>query len=247
MEGEAAQAEPQVASDQLPSDVPAAAEESVAVEEAGGGDIDAGLGDEELEAAGIVQPDHANGDGRRRRRRGRRGGRRNRREEGEIGISPPENGIAPIEQEIAHAVADFGGPPAVEQGQDERQEEPDHIGAERPDRPHAEAPQPEPAAATANEPVAPPKPELGRRRSTVREPAPFLVGGAAPVREPPPAPAMAPATADAAPPPEPEAVASDAAVEPAAPPPPEPKDEAPTPATRRRAGWWAKRVLGDKR
>jgi hypothetical protein len=32
-----------------------------------------------------------------------------------------------------------------------------------------------------------------------------------------------------------------------APRPPEPPDAAPTPVTRRRAGWWAKRVLGGKR
>jgi hypothetical protein len=32
-----------------------------------------------------------------------------------------------------------------------------------------------------------------------------------------------------------------------APPPPEPPDAARTPVTLRRAGWWAKRVLGDKR
>jgi ribonuclease E len=209
--------------------------------------MDAALGDEELEAAGIVQPDHANGDGRRRRRRGRRGGRRNRREEGEIGVSPPENGIPPIDEEIADAVADFGGSPAVDEGQGERQEEPDQVGAERPDHAGGEVlAQPEPAAATA-EPAAPPKPELVRRRSTVREPAPFLVGSAAPAREPPPAPAMEPATADAAAQPAPQVVDSAAEVEPTAPPPPEPQDAAPAPVTRRRAGWWAKRVLGDKR
>jgi ribonuclease E len=222
MEGEAARAEPHPSGDQLPSDMPAAGEESVAVEEAGGGDMEPALGDEELEAAGIVRPDHANGDGRRRRRRGRRGGRRNRREEGDIGINPPENGIAPVEEEIAHAVADFGGPPVDEVPDERPQEEPDHVGAERPE-------EPEPVAAAGNEPVAPAKPESVRRRSTVREPAPFLVGGAAPATQPPPAPAMATST------------------EPPEPPQPAPDVAAPAPATRRRAGWWAKRVLGDKR
>jgi hypothetical protein len=59
---------------------------------------------------------------------------------------------------------------------------------------------------------------------------------------------MVPSTATVAPPEAvPEVVASDAAVEPTAPSPPEPDDAAPAPVTRRRAGWWAKRVLGDKR
>jgi ribonuclease E len=237
MEGEAARAEP--SGDQLPSDVPATGEESVAVEEAGGGDMEPALGDEELEAAGIVRPDHANGDGRRRRRRGRRGGRRNRREDGDIGINPPENGIAPVDEEIAHAVADFGGPP-VDEVRDERPRgEPDHAGAERPE-------EPEPAAAAGDEPVAPAKPESLRRRSTVREPAPFIVRGAAPATQPPPAPAMATSTEPPEPPPPaPEVAASAAEVEP--PPTPQPADTAPAPVTRRRAGWWAKRVLGDKR
>jgi ribonuclease E len=246
-DGEAARAEPDLPGEELaaelPAAVPAAGEESVAVEEAGSGDMDVALGEEELEAAGIVQPDHANGDGRRRRRRGRRGGRRNRREEGDLGASPPENGIAPIDEEIAHAVADFGGLP-VEEGRG--QQEPDH--AERPDQPRGEVPQPEPAPVEGNEPAGPAKPEMLRRRSTVREPAPFLAGGAAPAREP--APAMAPSTAatpPAPPQPEPEAVASTAPVEPTVPPPPEPADAAPAPVTRRRAGWWAKRMLGDKR
>jgi ribonuclease E len=246
-DGETARAEPDLPGEELAADVPvavpAAGEESVAVEEAGSGDMDVALGEEELEAAGIVQPDHANGDGRRRRRRGRRGGRRNRREEGDLGVGPPENGSGPIEEELAHAVADFGGPPA-EEGRG--QQEPDH--AERPDQPHGEVPQPERAPAEGTEPAVPAKPEMVRRRSTVREPAPFLAG-AAPAREP--APAMAPSTAatsPAPPQPEPEAVASTAPVEePTVPPPPEPSDAAPAPATRRRAGWWAKRMLGDKR
>jgi ribonuclease E len=70
---------------------------------------------------------------------------------------------------------------------------------------------------------------LPRRRSTVREPAPFLVGSTAPESQPAP-----------------ETVTSE--VEPTAPPPPEqPPAPAPEPAAPRRAGWWAKRMLGDKR
>ena len=36
------------------------------------------------------------------------------REEGEGGMLPPEHGVAPIDEEVMTAVADFGGPP-VEQ------------------------------------------------------------------------------------------------------------------------------------
>jgi ribonuclease E len=244
-EGEAS---PHPDRDQLPSDVPAAEEESVAGEEAGGADVDADLGDEELEAAGVAQADHGNGEGRRRRRRGRRGGRRNRREESDLGIGLPENGVAPIDEEIAHAVADFGGSP-VEQAGDERPHEPDRAAAEHAGRPPDEAPRPEPPVAEAGEPVAPPKPESPRRRSTVREPAPFLVGSATPRPSPPPEtvtsavadePAVAPQAA-------PVAVAVVETEPTAAPPPAQPPAEAPAPATPRRAGWWAKRMLGDKR
>src|SRR5579871_36367 len=69
LEGEAA---PHLSGDQLPPDAPAAEEESIPAEEAGSAEIEADLGEEELEAAGVVPADHANGDGRRRRRRGRR-------------------------------------------------------------------------------------------------------------------------------------------------------------------------------
>src|SRR6266436_8622932 len=204
-----------------------AADETVAAERAASGDRDADVGDEDLEAAGAARADHGNGDDRRRRRRGRRGGRRSRREEGDVGISPPENGVAPIDEERAHAVADFGGPP-VEQERDDRPHEADHAAADRPDRHHhGEVPKGEPAPAIAGEPAAPPTPELPRRRSTVREPAPFLVGSAAPAPQP---------------------VTSVVEVEPTAPPPPEqPPAPTPEPAAPRRAGWWAKRMLGDKR
>ncbi len=225
LEGEAARAEPHFSHDQPPSPVPAAQDESIAAEGAAGGDMDADLGGEDLEAAGAATADHGNGDGQRRRRRGRRGGRRQRREEGDIGISPPEDGVAPIDQEIAHAVADFGGPP-VERERDHRRHKGDHVAADRSDRPHhGEAPQPEPAHAVASEPVAPPKSESPRRRSTVREPAPFLVGGAAPA--PQPAAAIDASVAEV----EPAAQLPAATTKPAAP---------------RRAGWWAKRMLGDK-
>jgi ribonuclease E len=119
LEGEAARAEPHFSHDQPPSRVPAA-DETVAKEGAASGDMDADVGDEDLEVAGAARADHGNGnDDRRPRRRGRRGGRRSRREAGDIGISPPENGGAPFDEEVAHAVADFGGPP-VEQEREDR-------------------------------------------------------------------------------------------------------------------------------
>jgi ribonuclease E len=193
--------------------------------------LDTDLGDEDSEAAGAVRADQGNGDGRRRRRRGRRGGRRSRREEGDIGISPPENGVPPIDEEIADAVADFGGPP-IEPAPDQRPHEGDHVAVDRSERrrhQHDEAPKPEPAPEIASEVVTPPKSESPRRRSTVREPAPFLVGSAGP--SPQPAPAIA---------------ASVGEVEPTAPPPASPAPDT-EPAAPRRAGWWAKRILGDKR
>jgi ribonuclease E len=82
----------------------------------------------------------------------------------------------------------------------------------------------------AEEPAAP-KPESPRRRSTVREPAPLLVTGgsitpsATPAREPAP-----------------EIAASTETAEPVTTVPAE-SETAPQP---RRAGWWAKRMLGDK-
>jgi len=230
LEGEAAPAEPHFSHDQPPSHLPAAESETVAAEGAASGDMDADLGDEDLEGVGAARADHGTDD-RRRRRRGRRGGRRSRREEGDIGISPPESSVAPFDEEIVHAVADFGGRP-VEQEREDRPYEADHAAADRPDRHHGdEAPKGEPAPAIAGEPAELPKPELPRRRSTVREPAPFLVGSAAP-----------------APQPAPEIVASVVEVEPTAPPPPEqPPAPTPEPAAPRRAGWWAKRMLGDRR
>ncbi len=188
---------------------------------------------EAVEGSGEAEPRHArgegNGDARRRRRRGRRGGRRGRREEGEGGLRAPEHDVPPIDEEVAHAVADFGGPPSealphesVEHGQ------PDYRPAGEINR----APSAQPAAAeefeTARsepEPAAQPepaKPEASKRRSTVREPAPFFGSGVTPAAEasmPPPA-----------------------TEEPAA----EAPSAASTPEGPRRAGWWAKRILGGK-
>jgi ribonuclease E len=243
-EGEPADAEQHPAPEQPPYHAPAAAEEEIVAAEAGDGEMEA-----ELEEDADAKADH--GDPRRRRRRGRRGGRRNRREEGELEITPPENDAAPVDEEVAHAVADFGGPPVeltTEQTWDQQPREPEpaeHAVAERRPRerhgrhgqashdhehraPEHEAPQPVPVAV---EPAAPPKPDkadASRRRSTVREPAPFLVsGGSVTPSEPAPQP------------PAEEIVAAEA--EPAGPPP-----ASEPPPQPRRAGWWAKRMLGDK-
>ena len=214
--------------DQPPSYLPATDDESMPMDGLSGGDAEADTGDEDTEEAGAARTDHGNGDGRRRRRRGRRGGRRSRREE-DAGISPPENGVPPIDEDVARAVADFGGSP-VEPAQPQRSHEPDHVASDHSDR-HREAPKPEPTPAMAGEPVAPLKPELPRRRSTVREPAPFPVGNAAAASQPAPM-----------------IVAPVAEVETTAPPlPVQPPATPSDPAPPRRAGWWAKRMLGDKR
>jgi ribonuclease E len=145
--------------------------------------------------------------GRRRRRRGRRGGRRNRNPE-EGGYQGNGGG------RDTHTGADF--PPVSDQDASDIAP-PFHEGAA------AEAPPPEPIAVR---PMAPPPaetpappPELPRRRSTIREPAPFAAPGSS-------NPASSPAPS--APPPA--AVVSSTSEEPAQP----------------KRGWWAKRLLGDK-
>jgi ribonuclease E len=192
--------------------------------------------------------DNANGD-RRRRRRGRRGGRRNRREEGEGRFTPPEYGASPIDEEVMAAAADFGGPPVeqiphavgeyvaagAEPGPSPEARMSEAEGSEATvSEPQIPAPSPmpapAPAAATgassapaAAEAPAPPP----RRRSTVREPVPFLVGGTAAPAAEAPAPAHV-------------------AVEPA---PAQPMPTAPLssePGAPRRAGWWAKKIFGEK-
>jgi ribonuclease E len=195
---------------------------------------------------------NGNGDGdgeRRRRRRGRRGGRRNRREEAEGAIAPPEYGVAPIDEDVMSAVADFGGPP-VEQVPHEvgdyapagaqaeartesrapaLEEAPPPVATPvHADAPPAVVPPVRPAAAPA--PASEPPPAKQRRRSTVREPAPFVLGGATPPLPVPatPAPGSAEAAAHARVPAPAEAGADTA------------------PSAPRRAGWWAKRIFGEK-
>jgi ribonuclease E len=178
-----------------------------------------------------VQMPGENGEMRRRRRRGRRGGRRSRRPEGEASISAPEPDFSPIEPEVAHAVADFGGPAIgePETGEPWRETRPVTEAERGEPREAAERHYPAPTEVRAAEPE--PRvgePELPRRRSTVREPAPFLVEGALPssVLAPKPLETVEP-------------------IEPAAPPAqsfePSPPSE---PAKPRRTGWWARRLMG---
>jgi ribonuclease E len=193
---------------------------------------------EAVEGSGEAEPrstrGDGNGDARRRRRRGRRGGRRGRREEGEGAYRPPEHDVPPIDEEVAHAVADFGGPPAealpheaVEHGRT-RHRPADEINGAPSARPTAA--EDFETARSEREPAMPPpeaaKPEAPKRRSTVREPAPSLGSGVSPPVEPP-----------IPPPPATEVGAASAEA---------PESAASAPGAPRRAGWWAKRILGGK-
>ncbi len=135
---------------------------------------------------------------RRRRRRGRRGGRRNRQRNGEAPLrSNGENGREP---ELQHAVDDMDRAPRYEP-----------APAYSPPVEERAAPSPVEYSATT-----PSVQESPRRRSTIREPAPF---GGENVQAP------TSATLPSAP-----VVSSTAAEAPAAP----------------KRGWWGKRLLGDK-
>ncbi|MFL6948623.1 MAG: ribonuclease E/G [Xanthobacteraceae bacterium] len=161
---------------------------------------------------------------RRRRRRGRRGGRRNRREREESG---PFADSGSMEPEVSSAVADFDRPwmpsePAAKESGEPPQMEPAAGGESTPTYrapvTTALVPPPEqPEQPMSSERPMAPAEEPPRRRSTVREPAPFVIGsGEAPVAPPPPPSA----------PPQPSA---------------EPPEEAEQP---RRTGWWSRRLMG---
>jgi ribonuclease E len=166
-------------------------------------------------AAHEVHPGAENGgerDGRRRRRRGRRGGRRNRPRNGEGSFQPGNGGGE--EPELQHVGADF--PPVSDED----------ASAISP--PFDEGPEPATEAAPVTPPPAPEAPPaaveqpsaqeaLPRRRSTIREPAPFAARSAEGVPAqtlPPPAPVISVSSSE----------------EPAQP----------------KRGWWAKKLLGDK-
>jgi len=119
-----------------------------------------------------------------------------------------------IEPELHVAVADFDLPPGTE---------PERVAASvEPQRADEPAPEPVPP----NEP--PTQAEQPRRRSTVREPAPFFAGSA-PV-QPPALPASAGETRASEP--EPAAPSPDRSAE---------TESADRP---RRTGWWARRLAG---
>jgi ribonuclease E len=148
-------------------------------------------------AAATPVPGETRGDPR-RRRRGRRGGRRNRRErEGEFTPREAEGGMAPVRERPAPV---FDDPQPVFQPED---------FAPRPVEPSETAPM------DAHEPAEP------KRRSTVREPAPFLSSEPNISSEPNPAP----------PQPQPE-------------PAPPASEEAENVDRPRRTGWWARRMGG---
>ncbi len=178
------------------------AEHAVAHEDHDGGSPD--------EDEGADQPQPHQGDAplaadandvRRRRRRGRRGGRRNRRDRGEAPFQSGGNGDAPFqphggeaEAELRHAVEDLDRPPAPREGGGADRQL--HVGRDFPPVSEEDAdamappfdrePEAAPAKAAPAEPE--PSPELPRRRSTVREPAPFTVEAA------PPSPTLPPPT-----------------------------------------------------
>jgi len=173
-------------------------EHAIAHEDHNGGtpEEDEDVGQVQPRQEGVPPSEGEGREGRRRRRRGRRGGRRNRQRNGE---KPPYASEGGPEPDLQHAVEDMDRPSSYESA-------PAYA-------PPVEAPLP-PQAETKPHDAAEPEPP--RRRSTIREPAPFSLEGV------PPAPSNLP-------PPTP-VVSSTGADEPAAP----------------KRGWWGKRLLGDK-
>ena len=158
-----------------------------------------GFGQAQPRQEGVASGEGEPREGRRRRRRGRRGGRRNRQRNGEAPFrSGGENGREP---ELQRAVEDLDRPPSYEPV-------PDYSPAIE-DRP-APLPMEAPAPVVSAQ-------EQSRRRSTIREPAPFASEGA-------------PAPSSTASSPPVQIISSTGSEEPAAP----------------KRGWWAKRLLGDK-
>jgi ribonuclease E len=175
----------------------------------------------------------------RRRRRGRRGGRRRRGREGE-----PFETAASFEPELDSAVADFDRPASAPHHGYADVEPAIEAPPAPPDAPlaHDEAPpaHDEAPPAQAEAPPAQPEPpaaepEPSRRRSTVRERAPFLFGGDRPAE---PAASEPPSAAPA-----PEPFAASSTPEPAA---PVPTPESADPNQPRKTGWWSRRFAGGK-
>jgi ribonuclease E len=155
---------------------------------------------------------------RRRRRRGRRGGRRRRGREGGETREPEIYEPRPLgDPELDRAVADFDRPPVGEPERIEASIEPEPLEAERAEPP-PEPPRPEAPVEPTQQP---------RRRSTVREPAPFF--GSRESEQTPPTAAAETKPA------EPEHTAA---------PMPEPSVETEGADRPRRTGWWARRLAG---
>ncbi|HEX5508572.1 MAG TPA: Rne/Rng family ribonuclease [Pseudolabrys sp.] len=155
------------------------------------------------------------GEGHRRRRRGRRGGRRNRHGRNGEGRFQPDT-AASASQDNQAFVQDFDQPPPPMQQNGElplaeSEREPSYSEPQ----PRAEPPAPAATAAAPASEKAPP-----RRRSTVREPAPFA--SSAEPSAPTPSPMLPP-------PPTPTPVVT--------------SSESGEPAQPKR-GWWGRRLLG---
>jgi ribonuclease E len=155
-------------------------------------------------------------DGRRRRRRGRRGGRRNRRghedeaRHDQNGERVPDDAHAADTDQVEPIAGKENGHDHVPAGPAYAASEPELSVT----RPTAEAAFPPPAEAASR----PTESEPPRRRSTIREPAPFAAEGQS---ESPPSPTL--------PPPQ-SAISISTGDEPAQP----------------KRGWWGRRLLGDK-
>jgi ribonuclease E len=159
-----------------------------------------GLGQPQPRPEGASFGEGESHEGRRRRRRGRRGGRRNRQRNGN-GEAPFHPGEPGPEPQMQHAV------------EEDRASSFDSAPAYSPPPPIED--HPAPPASESFAPAASGQ-EPSRRRSTIREPAPFAGEGA-------------PAASSASSPPSP-VISSTSAEESATP----------------KRGWWGKRLLGDK-
>ena len=159
-----------------------------------------GLGQPQPRPDGASFGEGESHEGRRRRRRGRRGGRRNRQRNGN-GEAPFHPGEPGPEPQMQHAV------------EEDHTSSFDSAPAYSPPPPIEDHPAP---PATENFAPAASGQEPSRRRSTIREPAPFAGEGV-------------PATSSASSPPTP-VISSTSAEESATP----------------KRGWWGKRLLGDK-
>jgi len=130
-------------------------------------------------------------EGRRRRRRGRRGGRRNRRDRFG-GEAPAANGGAQSQPHMQHVAVDF--PPVSEEDADAMAPPFDVGPGAVPVEPVPAAPTPVAAPPTAEAEFPPPATsaqEPARRRSTIREPAPFAApSSATPAPQSMPAPVI---------------------------------------------------------